>query len=358
MDRPVLSTSVGDATEVRPAVDRALYDFLARQRRSAADARTGMLPLIEEIERTIRSGGKRLRPLFCYWGYRAGGAEDQRIMSAAASLELLHTFALVHDDVMDRSSIRRGEPSSYLRLARQVGVASSYADRFGTSAAILAGDLANVLADQLFLESPFPPDRMMAAGGILHAMRAEVIGGQYLDVLAAATGGASVSDARRIAFLKSGGYTVEKPLLIGATLAGAAGDVLAALSCYGVPLGEAFQLRDDVLGAFGDPAVTGKDGESDFREGKQTLLVALARERAASPDRRFLDERLGRHDLTPGDIERIRSLLGSTGALRETTETIAKLRNRALEALEDAALPDEPARALVELADVAAQRED
>ena len=357
MKRPVLSAPATEATDVRADVDRVLDDFLHERHRAAAAASSGTLPLIEEIERTIRSGGKRLRPLFCYWGYRAGGAEDDRVLPAAASLELLHTFALVHDDVMDRSTIRRGQPSSYRRLARDAGSSSSDPDRFGVSAAILAGDLANVLADALFLEAPFEADRMIAAAAIVQAMRAEVVGGQYLDVLAAATGRATVSEARRVAFLKSGGYTVEKPLLIGATLAGSDDDVLTALSAFGIPLGEAFQLRDDVLGAFGDAAVTGKDGESDFREGKQTLLIALARENAAADDVQFLDDRLGRPDLSADEVARLRALLRASGALAEVNDMIGRLRARALDALAQAPIPGEAVRALTDLAHDVVERD-
>lgn len=351
------ASAVSPKTEaVRVEVDRVLLEFLGEQRRVLSESGPRVALLVEEIERVVRAGGKRLRPLFCYWGHRAaGGGDGPEILRAASSLELLHTFAIVHDDVMDRSALRRGQPSSYRRMAQ--GTASSEPERFGMSAAILAGDLALTLADQLLLASGFGVERLAAASRVLHAMRAEVIGGQFLDLLAAAARRASPSDARRISVLKSGGYTVEKPLLIGAVLAGAPDGLLASLSRFGVPLGEAFQLRDDVLGAFGDPAVTGKDADSDFREGKQTLLVALARERLEPADRAFLDERLGAPDLAGAEVARIRLLLRNSGALREAGRVIGELLARARSALRDASLPEEPSTALAGLAELVVVRD-
>lgn len=318
------------ATEdLRRLVDDFLDTFLKEKAEEvpAGDERR----LVDEIRRLVGSGGKRLRPAFCYWGYRAGGGIDvDSIVRVAAGLELLHTFAIVHDDVMDASARRRGSPTVHRRFAGEVPAGRGDAERFGASAAILVGDLAFVLADEAFFASGFAPDALARAGVWFTSMRKEVISGQFLDVLAATMGGASAAAARRIAGLKSGGYTVEKPLLIGASLAGAGEDVRARLRDYGAPLGVAFQLRDDVLGAFGDPGITGKDADGDILEGKQTVLVALARERASGADRAFIDDRLGRRDLGPSEIERLRALLVSTGALDETNRLIAELTEHAL----------------------------
>lgn len=229
-------------------VERQLEVFLSRRREEMATVDPAAGLLVDEIGRIVRAGGKRIRPAFCYWGYRcAGGEDDEPIVRAAAALELFHTFALVHDDVMDAARTRRGVPSSHIHLAgeaRRLGLPDP--ERFGVSAAILAGDLANVLADELLLESGFPPKALAPALHSYHRMRAEMAAGQLLDLEGA---GLDPARARRVASLKTGGYTVEGPLRLGAILAGASTEVLACLSRYGVPLGEAFQLRDDVLDA-------------------------------------------------------------------------------------------------------------
>lgn len=342
---------------LRARVDSCLIDFLASQRPAIAEADVRSVALVDEIDRTVRAGGKRLRPLFCYWGYRAArGGDGEAIVTVAASLEMLHTFAIVHDDLMDRSPLRRGQPSSFRRLAGALPDTRD-PDRFGASAAVLVGDLAAAFADRMFFSSGFDGAALARAAGIFHAMRAEVIAGQYLDLLAAGRRGVTPVEARRISALKSGGYTVEKPGLIGAALAGAPPDLLEALSRFGAPLGEAFQLRDDVLGAFGDPEVTGKDAESDLREGKPTLLVAIAAERAAPSDRAFLKERLGADDLAADEVARIRDVFRATGALDETLRTIDSLVETAGQALSGARLPEEAAAALAGLAEQATARD-
>ena len=333
------------APDVRGLVERALYPFLEERRRTLPDAED----LLVELERVARSGGKRLRPAFCVWGYRAGGGtDDDSIARAAASLELLHTFAIIHDDVMDRSPFRRGMPATYRQLAD--GGLRGGADRFGVSAAILAGDLAMALAGELWWTAGFDGPALSDGARIYHAMRAEVIGGQYLDLLAAARGDATPEETRRISVLKSGRYTVERPLLIGAALASARPAVRDALAAFGAPLGEAFQLHDDIIGAFGDPEVTGKDADGDLREGKQTLLVALARKGATPEQRATLDELLGADDLTPDGAERVRAILRDTGALEEVRDTIASLLAQARAVLTAGAIPPEPAAALLSLA--------
>jgi len=333
------------AADVRGLVERALFAFLEDRRRVLPDAED----LLIELERVAGSGGKRLRPAFCVWGYRAGGGtDDNSIARAAASLELLHTFAIIHDDVMDRSPFRRGSPATYRQLA--TGAFRRGADRFGVSAAILAGDLAMALAGELWWTAGFDGGALSDGARIYHAMRAEVIGGQYLDLLAAARGHATPEETRRISVLKSGRYTVERPLLIGAALAAAPDDVRDALAAFGAPLGEAFQLHDDLIGAFGDPNVTGKDADGDLREGKQTLLVALARKAATREQRATLDELLGAEDLTPVGAERLRAVLRDTGAVDEVRDTISSLLAQARAVLDTGVIPSGPAAAFVSLA--------
>jgi geranylgeranyl diphosphate synthase, type I len=343
--------------ELAGTVDRELARFVSDQREAtggpAAEA------VFDELDRVIGAGGKRLRPVFCCLGHLAAGAEvDERCIRAAAALELLHTFAIVHDDVMDRSPSRRGSPASWVHLAEEHRLTGWVGDPagYGLAAAILVGDMALVLADRALLNSGFPEDRLLPAQRRYDRMRVEVVAGQVLDVRAAHRGSADEPEARRIAVLKSGGYTVEAPVQIGAILGGAPSPLLEVLSGYGVALGEAFQLRDDVLGVFGDPAVTGKDRDSDLREGKRTVLLAKAIEAAGDGDRRFLEERIGRPDLSPAELERARGLLESTGALDATVALIDELVGRARKALDGDQVPKPAAALLDEMAEVVAVR--
>jgi geranylgeranyl diphosphate synthase type I len=228
---------------VRSRVDAALTDELRARREELSALDPSAAVLVEELERLLAAGGKRLRPAFCYLGYRAaGGAEGESIVRAAAALELLHTFALVHDDVMDGATERRGVETTHVRFSRAFPAASGAR---GRSAAVLVGDLAAVLAEALFRSSGFPPDRLEEAFARFDRMRLEMAAGQYLDLLGAAR--RDLASAEHVAELKTGSYTVEGPLLIGAALAEAPEGLEARLRAYGRPAGEAFQLRDDVL---------------------------------------------------------------------------------------------------------------
>ncbi len=316
-------------------------------------------PLFGELERVIGSGGKRLRPLFCCLGHLAAGGEvGVEAIRAAAALELLHTFALVHDDVMDRSPSRRGSPSSWVHLTEEHRRAGYVGDptSYGVAAAVLAGDMALVLADRALLDSGFPLAQLTPAQRRYDRMRVEVIAGQYLDVVAAHRGSATEAEARRIAVLKSGGYTVEAPVQIGAILAGAGEDLLECLSGYGIALGEAFQLRDDVLGTFGDPAVTGKDRDSDLREGKRTVLLAKALAATEGEDHRLLEERVGQPELGSDELDRVRTVIEASGALEDLLELIDQLARTARDSLDPGLIP-EPARGLLmQMSEVVAVR--
>jgi geranylgeranyl diphosphate synthase, type I len=326
--------------DLRAAVDSAIAGFLDERRRALPEA----APMLTEIERLLAAGGKRLRPSFCYWAYRAaGGVHRDEAVRAAAGLELLHTFAIVHDDIMDGSAERRGQPAVHVR--------------HGTGIALLVGDLALVLADALLLGAGFSADTMMRAFVPYSEMRQEVIAGQQLDVLAAGRVDISRDEARRIAVLKSGRYSIEKPLAIGAALAGASCELADGLRRVGEPLGEAFQLRDDVLGTFGDPAETGKPADGDIREGKRHVLYAEAAARAVGSEREFLLARWGAgDDLTQGEVERLRSIIETCGARRATEDLLDARAADARRALGSLAVDAESAAALTALARHATDR--
>lgn len=316
-------------------------------------------PLLDELEALVSSGGKRLRPRFCYWGHRAaGGSDGEEIVRAGAALELLHTMALIHDDVMDRSSLRRNRASTFRALAELSAGVEHRGDpkRFGASAAILTGLLGFVLADRLFNAVDFPVDRKRAAGDRYDRMRAHAIAGQYLDLLAAHRGVADEPTARRIASLKSGRYSVADPLAIGGLFVTDDDEVISSLDAYGVPLGEAFQIRDDILGLFGDPVVTGKDRDGDVREGKQTVLLARARAAATHAQRTVLDDVVGNADATLEDVDLVRDVVVDTGALAGAERLVEELAAEATQAIENAPLDTDAIKALVALAQDATVR--
>jgi geranylgeranyl diphosphate synthase type I len=317
-------------------------------------------PLLDELEAVISAGGKRLRPAFCYWGHRAAGGDDGvEIVRVGAALELLHTFAMIQDDVMDRSPLRRSRATTFRALAELSAGVPHHGDpkRFGMSAAILAGLLGFVLADRLFHSADFDAEALERAADRYDRMRTGAIAGQYLDLLAAYRGDADEDTARRIGALKSGGYSVADPLAIGALLATDDERIVRALESYGRPLGEAFQIRDDVLGVFGDPDVTGKDRDGDLREGKQTVLLAKTRTRATAHERRLLDQLVGNADLDPGEAQRVRDLITSTGALDETNALIDDLCTQAHAALAYDGLDARAVTALTDLASAATTRD-
>ncbi len=316
-------------------------------------------PLLDELESLVTSGGKRLRPRFCFWGHRAAGGSDRReIVRTGAALELLHTMALIHDDVMDGSSVRRNRASTFRTLSDLAAGVEHRGDpqRFGASAAILTGMLGFVLADRLFWTAGFDADTTRRAAQRYDRMRASAIAGQYLDLLAAHRGRADEATARRIGALKSGSYSVADPLVIGTLLATDDADVVVALESYGQPLGEAFQIRDDVLGTFGDPTVTGKDHDGDLREGKQTVLLAKAQARADRTQLRVLERLVGTRELRPEDAARVRDVIVATGALDQTNRLISELCDQAMDALDRAPIEPEAKVALSALAAEATSR--
>jgi geranylgeranyl diphosphate synthase type I len=319
--------------QLRASIDEELVRFLAASRAELPEAG----PLLDELGRLIDAGGKRLRPSFCYWGFRAAGGEHRdEIVRAAAALELLHTFAIVHDDIMDASDERRGEPTTHAK--------------HGVNVALLAGDLALVLADAAFMGSGFEAARLIDGFSAYSRMRQEVIAGQYLDLVAAADVHISEAEARKIAVLKSGRYSIEEPLAIGAALGAAPPEMRAKLTSFGAPLGEAFQLRDDLLGTFGDRSDLGKPVDSDIREGKRHVLFAKAVALLEGDEKRFFVEKWGQGSgLTAGEIDRLRDLIERSGARTQTESLLESLADAADSALASLDIADQPRAALEEL---------
>ncbi len=321
-------TSLG---EIAKRVDARIDELLAGEITRWTEIDAAMTEPLEVLREFVLAGGKRLRPAFCYWAFVGvgGDGDDPAVIDAGAALELLHTFALVHDDIMDNSDRRRGLLTVHRHFEKRHGEQAWRGEtrRFGEGAAILIGDLAFVYADQLLRAAP------QDALDVFTELRLEVNVGQYLDLVGTVQGDASPDLARKICIYKSGKYTVERPLHLGAALAGRFAECQAPLSAYGDPLGEAFQLVDDLLGTFGDAAVTGKPVGEDLREGKPTTLFAHAREAAVGADADMLADRYGATDLSPGDITAMQDLFERTGARAATERRVETLVDQALDAL-------------------------
>lgn len=333
------------------------------------DALGGELRDLSGLAAAFTAGGKRLRPAFCCWGWAAttGSTEvPDAVLRAAASLDLLHVSALVHDDVMDGSATRRGLPAAHVQLA--AGHAASGrrgdAEAFGRAGAILLGDLLLMWSVELFNACGAPARALAAAQPLIAAMRTEVTAGQFLDITAqtrppldARSDPASVlAQVRQVVEFKTARYTVVRPLQIGAALGGADPVLLAALAAYGSPLGRAFQFRDDVLGVFGDEATTGKPAGDDLREGKLTVLVANAMAALDDTSAAALADLLGR-PLSQQDVAAARELIATSGALDATEAEIASSAAAALEALDDGGVTEPARTGLAELVRIATERD-
>ncbi|MDX6199203.1 MAG: geranylgeranyl diphosphate synthase, type [Actinomycetota bacterium] len=354
-----MGTGPLDRDDLRERVEKALSTFLTGQG-NRLDAVSPSLSSVQQAAVDfLLTGGKRMRPAFCYWGYRgAGGEGSEAAVTAAACLELLQAGALIHDDVMDGSDTRRGQPAMHRRFA------SMHRDRtwqgdpeaFGQSAAVLLGDLCLIWADEMLNTCGLPAEALLRAQPVYDEMRVELMAGQYLDLFEQVVGEGTVESALRVARFKSAKYTIERPLHLGAVLAGGSAAVLAGYSGYGLPLGEAFQLRDDVLGVFGDPSETGKPAGDDLREGKRTALVALALQAAGPAQAEVVRRHLGDPALDDAGVAELRQVIVDTGAVDRVEELISDLMTEALTALHAAAIDDDARDVLEELALAATRR--
>jgi geranylgeranyl diphosphate synthase type I len=366
-NRHGIPRQAGTATTGRliDAVEGTLADFLTDQI-IALDA---VDPALGGFARTTRdlvlAGGKRLRPTFAYWGWRSvcrPGAPLDDVLPALAALEMLHTFALVHDDVMDDSDTRRGRPTAHRLFAAQHARAGRLGDpdRFGNTAAILVGDLCLVWADQLIARTPLPSATLFTVRACYDRMRVEAVAGQYLDVLGeTAPETWSVERALLVARYKTASYTVQRPLQLGLALAGvtlpSVGD---AFDRYGRAVGEAFQLRDDLLGTYGDPAVTGKSAGDDLRTGKPTALLMLAHQLATAAQRAELaiDPAGGVIPADGSGGPRLASAIAATGAPERLEQMIRERVAEGVDALAGAPIQPAAFEALTALAVSATNR--
>jgi geranylgeranyl diphosphate synthase type I len=354
-----------DAADLRFRVQECVDAELATQAAVLAEVGPDTQDLLAAV-RSLLAGGKRLRAAFLYWGYRAAGQPDSPALARlATAMEFFQAAALIHDDVMDDSDTRRGLPAAHRALAARHSDEdwSGDADRFGVAGAILAGNLCLNWTEELFATSGLPAEHLARGRAVFDRMRTQLMGGQFLDVVESVRSWEGLSTAERIERAsrviryKSAKYTIEHPLLIGATAGGAGAADLAALSRYGLDLGHAFQLRDDLLGVFGDPAATGKPAGDDLREGKRTVLIAHTLEGADAHGRAVVEAGLGRPDLDAAGVEAMRRVIVDSGAVDAVEAEIAGLADAARLALKSTSgLADEPLDVLDALIDFSTAR--
>ena len=358
---PVTAEDSAVEADLPGQVRQTLADYLQTRRAQSRELDAAFAEAVDELVQFVLGGGKRIRPTFAWWGWRAAGGPAEgpqatAMLQVASSLELLQACALVHDDLIDDSDTRRGNPTVHQAFAAQHRRRAWHgsAEQFGVAAAVLLGDLALAWADDMLHSAGMPPEALVRGLRPWRAMRTEVLAGQYLDTLGPVRGDETPQAALRIDELKAASYTVQRPLELGAELAGAGEPTLEALRRFGCDIGVAFQLRDDLLGVFGDPEVTGKPAGDDLREGKRTLLVAegfqSAREHGDQDALALLQGVLGDPDLDEKRVELAREALVRLGAVDAVERRITELTGTAMAALHGARLDETAAARLAELA--------
>ncbi|MEU6894788.1 polyprenyl synthetase family protein [Streptomyces sp. NPDC046557] len=339
---------------LKKRIDRVLSAFVTAEAEALTDIDTCLAPVSEQLHAATRQG-KRLRGAFCYWGWRGTGQPDsEALVRAAGAIELVHAAAVVHDDLIDRSRIRHNLPTAHMAL-RQALTGHARPKSGARALAMLVGDLLMSMAGQLFTTSGLPGAFLARARPMWAVLARELVAGECLEVMR--TGCEPDPDASvKVIRYKTAKYTVEHPLRIGGLLAGAPPRLIQAYSDYGLPLGEAFQLRDDLLGLFGDPRQTGKSATDDLAGNRPTVLMAHALARATEAERDELHLLLGRADLTEQQVDRVRDIAHNTGAVTRVEDMITARLREALDALADAEVTGEARRALSALVTSAATR--
>ena len=346
--------------EIRDAVEIELSNFLSEQADFLDSISSQLAPVSKALSSFLLDSGKRLRPLFAYSGYVSiGGDISTAEIKSIASLELLQACALIHDDLMDGSDTRRGKPSIHRHFESMhvQDELEGFAPAYGLAAAVLLGDLALVWSNQMLNAAGLTSAQLQDVLPIHDEMRVELMAGQFLDIHEQTQKTADLQRSMKIARYKSGKYTIERPLHIGAALTGRqTPELLAALSAYGLPLGEAFQYRDDLLGVFGDPRVTGKPAGDDLREGKRTVLIALTELESTDSMRAESKKFFGSPDLDAHGVSVLQEIIITTGAKEKLESMIARLTDEALRASESELIGEKAHPLLLELAKIATKR--
>jgi geranylgeranyl diphosphate synthase type I len=348
-------------------VDATLTDYLAERRRYTELVHPSFTEAADALTAFVLRGGKRVRPTFAWWGWRGAGGDPDgplagAVLAAVSALELIQASALVHDDLIDASDTRRGYPTVHVDFTgrhREQGWLGA-PERYGMAAAVLVGDLSLIWADDMLHGAELPEQVRARVRPVWAAMRTDLVGGQLLDVRGQVSGDDTAATAMRVNRFKTAAYTVERPLQLGAALAGAPAELVEAYGRFGADIGVAFQLRDDLLGVFGDPEVTGKPAGDDLREGKRTLLMALAmsaaRERRDPAALTVLSAALGNPELDDAGVCQVREVLRELGTSDVVEERIEQLTESALAALAAVEVAEPAATRLPELAHAATRR--
>ncbi len=357
-------------------IQNELDEFCSARRVEFSGISPDLVPLID-FSSALMSGGKRFRALFCYWSwagflkYQLSETENENALKGmigiCAALEMFHAAALVHDDLIDQSDTRRGQPSVHKRFEslHQSNEWSGVPSRFGQAGSILIGDLLLSWSSEMFGNAlQYSPDKAseIACRTEFSHMRSEIMAGQYLDVLEENAGAQrdpaeAVARATQVMIYKTAKYSIEAPLLIGAAFAGASDSDRELIEAFAIPLGLAFQLRDDILGVFGDPQVTGKPAGDDLREGKHTVLIGLTREVLTGSVRKVFDDMLAARELSDDQIAFLQQTIVGSGALKKTETRIEEFGKQALDALAQMPLEQTAKRALKELANLVMNRD-
>jgi geranylgeranyl diphosphate synthase type I len=327
-----------------------LAAFLDEKIKGLRSLPVDLQPALALLREYVVRGGKRLRGALVLLGHQASGGRAEDALLPSLGCELLHAYLLIHDDFMDRDELRRGGPTLHRSLR------GAHGEHTGGSIALLLGSLCQAWSYELVLSAPAFPDRVQAALRVFNDAIEEVTVGQCMDLAAPAAGELSSAAVLEVERRKTGGYTFELPLRLGAQLGGASRELDEQLQRYARPLGQAFQIADDLLGTFGAPEVTGKPNASDLREGKRTLLVVSALEAASPADAAMLRAGLGRRDLSDAQAEELRALLRRTGAVDAARNEAERLCAQAVAALEQGPLPRPVASSLAEIAAYSVRR--
>jgi geranylgeranyl diphosphate synthase type I len=352
------------------AVDQQLANILSAELDARAGEYGAEATLLADAAREAVAGGKRMRAQFAIAGWSAvakvkdaNAKAPEELWQLCASLELFQAAALVHDDLIDNSDTRRNRPSAHRALEarhKELGWAGDPA-QFGRAAAVLLGDLLVALSDDALEDAIASHPDAASLRAVYRQMRQDVTVGQFLDIAEESAWALHPDEqhaerARRVIDLKSARYSIQMPLALGATLAGADSEQLQALQNFGAPLGMAFQLRDDVLGVFGDPAVTGKPVGGDLREGKRTVLIALTRTSVPAGTRATIDELLGDQGLDDAQISLLQETIRASGALAEVGKLVDHYTQSAEQSLSGARLDNSAVNELRALARAATDR--
>ncbi|WP_399896217.1 polyprenyl synthetase family protein [Streptomyces sp. BBFR51] len=346
-------------------VDAVLREYLAARRAEAETISPAYASAVAQLESYVLRGGKRVRPAFAWLGWvgaggDGAGSEAEAVLRTGAALEMFHAYGLIHDDVIDASSTRRGAPAAHVMFADQHRAHRwrGDAEMFGTGAAILVGDLAQCWADDMVRTSGLPMSAQQRVAPVWSELRTDALCGQLLDLTAEAAGAEDLGTALRVNRYKTASYTVERPLHIGAAIADADAELIAAYRAFGVDLGIAFQLRDDLLGVFGAPEETGKPSGDDLAQGKRTVLFTAALQYADDQDpdaAEFLRARIGTR-ISDEDLRTMRGIITDVGAVEHVERDIAARTERAVATLRASGATDSAKDQLTAMAISATQR--